>query len=410
MSTKTPNRWIVLLGCILGCGTTGGAYIWNVFKPQLMEMYGWSATATTMIYSCMILMIFLTGLVVGKLSDFGSPKKLAIIGSCLYAAGWILGGFCTSLIPMAICISGIVGIGNGMLYTNCISVANKWFPDKKGMATGLVVAGCNLTSLIFSPVSNALGERFGPNRTLTIMGIIFACMYLVGMLCIRDNPPAGWQPAGWQPEVAKAEFKAPKELSRKQMLSTGMFWLMLATFISAQCSGQLIVSSASSIGQVMVGMSAATGALMSSFNSFGNVIGRIGWGTVSDKLGRYNSLYFIEALAIAVMLITPRTSSIPVFVVCMIANGICFAGIMSLFPPMVGDRFGLKNQSSNFSCMYAGTATASFIGPMLGSICYDINGDYSMAFVGSAILSGLCIVLITVMRAMTRKQTQETQA
>ena len=281
MTKNTPvrSRWMILIGCILGCGTTGGAYIWNVFKPRLMDQFGWSATSTTLIYSCMIGMIFLSGLVVGKFSDKRSPKKLAICGSCLYALGWILAGFVTTLPMMFLCISVIVGIGNGMLYTNCISVATKWFPDKKGLATGCVVAGCNATSLICSPISNFFGERFGASRSLTLMGVVFAAMYLVGMLCIKDNPPEGWRPAGWLPEKAKVEFISSKEFTRKEMLSTGMFWIMLLIFICAQCSGQLIVSSASSIGQAMIGLSAAAGAMMSSFNSFGNVAGRLSTGS-----------------------------------------------------------------------------------------------------------------------------------
>lgn len=401
--SKTRNRWVILIGCILGCGTTGGAYIWNVFKPRLMEQFGWSATATTLIYSCMVAMVFLTGLVVGKFSDNKSPKKLAVCGSCLYALGWILSGFVNSLPLMFLCISVLVGVGNGMLYTNCISVANKWFPDKKGMATGMVVAGCNATSLICSPISNFFGERFGASMSLTLMGCVFAAMYLVGMLCIKDNPPEGWTPKGWDPGSAKSEFISRREFTRKEMLSTGMFWVMLLVFICSQCSGQLIVSSASSIGQAMIGLSAAAGALMSSCNSFGNVIGRVGWGTVSDKIGRFNSLYLILALSFVVMLVTPQVKSEGYFVVCMVVNGLCFAGIMSIFPPMVGDRFGVKNQSSNFSCMYAGTATASFIGPLLGSLCYDICGDYSMAFIGSAVLSVVGILLTTVMRHMMKK-------
>lgn len=404
---KTRNRWIILIGCILGTGTTGGAYIWNVFKPRLMEQFGWSATSTTLIYSCMILMIFLTGLVVGKISDQRSPKKLAICGAVLYALGWILAGFVSSLPLMFLCISVIVGIGNGMLYTNCISVANKWFPDKKGMATGLVVAGCNLTSLICSPISNYFGENFGASRSLTLMGLVFAGMYVIGMLCIKDNPPEGWKPEGWNPEAGRSEFISRKEFTRKEMLGTSMFWIMLCVFIMAQCSGQLIVSSASSIGQAMIGLTAAAGALMSSCNSFGNVIGRIGWGTVSDKIGRFNSLYLILGLSIVVMLVTPQVTSMGIFVVCMVVNGICFAGIMSIFPPMVGDRFGVKNQSQNFSCMYAGTATASFIGPLLGSLCYDIRGDYSMAFVGSAVLSAVAILLTILMSRMMKKEAVE---
>ncbi len=249
-ATMKVNRWLILIGCAMGVGTTGGAYIWNVFKNPLMKQFEWSASEVTLVYSGMIGMIFLTGLFVGKISDNKSPKKLAMVGSALYALGWILSGFVTTLPMMILCVSIIVGCGNGMLYTNLLSTALKWFPDKKGFVSEIVLASCNLVAVVFSPISNWFNSLYGPSRTLTIMGIIFGIMYVIAMFLVKDNPPAGWKPDGWEPEQEKPEFRSQKNYTRSEMLSTSMFWLMLAAFITAQCSGQLVVSSASSIDQV----------------------------------------------------------------------------------------------------------------------------------------------------------------
>lgn len=342
----------------------------------------------------MLVALFVTGLFIGKLCDNKSAKLFACIGAVLYAGGWVLAGFFSSIGMMFVCVSLIAGVGDGMLYSNMMSLAAKWWPDRKGMAVGITLAGCNVIPLVFSPISNALCENFGASRALTLCGLIYAVIFAVAMLCVRDVPSPDWKPEGWDPSAQRTEFVAKKEYSRKEMLLTSVFWVMVVVYCGTQCSGQLIISSASSIGIAMVGMTTAQGALMSSFNSVGNIVGRVCWGAISDKIGRYNSLYCILGISIVVMLVTPQVSSVGAFIPMMVLNGICFAGNMVLFPPMLGDRFGLKSQTANMTCLYGGTCLAGFIGPLLGSVAYDYFGDYSIAFIGSAIISAVCVVVL----------------
>src|ERR1017187_7980007 len=239
------NRWWRVVGGLLMNLALGTLYAWSVFVAPLEKEFGWKRAQTSSVFGWAVVVFALSFILAGRLQDKLGPFKVSITGCILLTAGFLLSAQTTSLTYLIICFGVVVGIGNGFGYATPIPVMAKWFPDKRGLAVGLAVAGYGGGSAIFRPVANLwLIPTYGWRATFAILGVIFFFMTLVGALLLK-NPPAGYQVPGWVPASKPKSLATTYEFSPAETLRTPTFYYMwiacaLGTFAGLMVIGQLV--------------------------------------------------------------------------------------------------------------------------------------------------------------------------
>ncbi len=395
MSEKVMNRWFVVIGALLIQVALGAVYIWSVFKAPLIEKFGWEPAATSLTYSITILMFAIGTIIFGKIQDKIGPKKVASIGGILLAIGLILSSFTTSVTWLYISFGVIGGLGIGAGYVCPLATCVKWFPDKKGLITGLAVAGFGAGALVFTPIAKSFITSVGILTTFTYLGIIFGICVIVGAQFLK-NPPPGYKPAGWNPpEPVSGGTKAVgADYSTSQMMKTPQFYLIWVSYLFGAAAGLMIIGQALPIATAQ-GLNAALAVSAVMIVSVFNSLGRILWGTISDKFGRIRTLMLIFVICGITMI------CLKLFVGTMILVGVslvgfCFGGFLALYPSLTADFFGTKFLGMNYGTVFLSYGIAGVAGPMLYDLMKSpVAGQLSSTpFVISGILCFISLILI----------------
>lgn len=401
--SKEPNRWLVLINSmgILMC--TGAIYAFSVLAGPLSEARGWTMGEVMTAFAINAALGPIPMVLGGFLTDKGWSKWSIMIGAVLFGAGFALTGTATSLFQLYLYYGILAGFGQGFAYSGCLSNTIRFFPDKKGLASGLITAGMGGAAIIAAPIANQLIQARGVGTTFVWMGTAYIIIGLVCSLFIKVAPKEGIA----SQSVAKQSTELPKQVvskNWKEMLQSSSFYLILLMFATGAFSGLMIASNAAAIGQATFGLTAATAAFYVSLYSLSNTLGRVVWGTVSDKLGQsmtINIMYSVIALMFVVLIFVQSTLG---FAIGIIGLGLCFGGVMGVFPSLVMDNFGPKYQGVNYGIVFIGYSTAAFVAPKVSAaIAVANNGDYTKAFyVAIAVVAaGLVLNLLYKKKAST---------
>jgi MFS family permease len=423
---KVMNRWYVVIGAILIQLCLGAIYAWSVFTPKLCDkagMYNFSVAQANWIFSVGLLVFAFTLVISGRMMVRTGPKKLAIASAFVLGIGYILGGFLGSSFASQLIFIGIVGgAGIGLGYVVPIAVGVKWFPDKKGMVTGLAVAGFGFGAMIW--VKSA-GEWFNLLDTLNLFGlgavqsvfllygIIFMVAILLGSIVMVD-PPQGYIPEGWTPPAATATGSATSGMVNfepKEMISTPQFYITWLTFLFSAMAGLMIIGNIKLFGidalkatGVDIKIASAVTGTALAWLAILNGLGRIIWGTVSDKIGRKMSIFLMCLFQGIVMLLFYKMGSNATTLIigaCII--GFNFGGNFALFPAVTADYFGNKNVGLNYGYVFVSYGIAGVLGPQIAAYFKDAaKGSADPAvwitpfmIAGIACLIGAVITLIS---------------
>ena len=396
MAEKTYRRGLILLAAAITGGITGMIYMWSIFNKPLIEANGWTASEVSLAYSLYLLMVCIFGFFNGAIQKrITKPNVIVAIAGAVFGIGWILTGFATSLPMLYFSFSFLVGASNGFIYNTAVSSATKWYPDKRGWANGICIGCMGLAPLIGAPMGNFFIETFGGANAFKICGVIWLGLYLIFAWFLK-TPEPGWKPEGWNPPAEQAAATG-RNYGAIDMVKTPLYWVLVLLFITAAVSGMLMTGHASGIGQQLAGMTAAEGALMVAILAVANFTGRFGFGALSDKIGRYNTLALIIGInAIVMLFVFANAHTFVTFIIVLCIVGACFGGVMSIVPSTVGDAFGSQNFSQNYSLVYPGYTVASFIGPMVAAWCLDTAGNYDLSFTvaGSFAIAGVILALV----------------
>ncbi|MDF9407246.1 MAG: putative MFS-type transporter YhjX [Pelotomaculum sp. PtaB.Bin013] len=362
---KTTNRWLVVVGALLIQIALGAVYIWSVFKGPLMTKFKWDAAPTNLTFSIIILVFAIGTVIFGKMQDKIGPRSVATIGGILLGVGLVLAKWTTSLGWLYITFGVIGGLGIGAGYVCPLSTCVKWFPDKKGLITGLAVAGFGGGALVFTPVAKSLIASKGVLDTFAYLGIIFGICVVIGAQFLK-NPPPGYKPAGWEPPVLATGKASGGDYDTGEMVKTAQFYLMWISYLFGSAAGLMIISNALPIATAQgLGEALAASAVMTV--SVFNAAGRLIWGTVSDKLGRTKTLLIIFTLCgitmIGLKALTGTSILLGVSLV-----GFCFGGYLAIYPSMTADYFGTKSLGMNYGTVFMAYGIGALLGPML----YDL--------------------------------------
>ncbi|MEO0025799.1 MAG: OFA family MFS transporter [candidate division WOR-3 bacterium] len=394
---RTFNRWLIVVGALLIQLCLGAIYAWSVFRKPLESALSISSTQASLPFSFVLIFFALATVLGGRLQDRFGPRIVAIIGGILLALGMILASFAQNITMLVIAYGVVSGIGIGFAYVCPISAGVKWFPDKRGLITGLAVAGFGAGALIVGPLARAMIDAIGPFATFRYLGVVYLILVLIGALILR-NPPAGYRPEGWNPPQPAAGASIRTDYTAGQMLATIQFWLIWLTYFAGCAAGLMIIGQTSPIAQELGGFSKETAALGVSVLAIFNALGRIFWGRISDSLGRTRALFLmflINAVAILGYFLIP---SLPfIFWIGIALVGSSFGGYLAIYPAVTADFYGTKNSGINYGLVFTAYGVGGLLSNIFAPRIKEITGNYNVAFLITALLCiAAGIVIITV--------------
>jgi OFA family oxalate/formate antiporter-like MFS transporter len=328
----------------------------------------------------------------GKVQDKIGPQTVIFVGGLLFGGGMIGAGFTDSLGFLYSTYGIAGGIGIGAAYACTVANTVKWFPDRRGLASGLVVAGFGSGAVLFAPLATWLIDSWGVLIALQVLGTIYLLLIPLLALFVKAAPP-GYAPANWTPP-ANACYATAANKNWKEMLCDPKFYILWCIYFLGTMSGLMIIAHASPIGQEVMGLAPQTAALAISVLALANTGGRIFWGWVSDHVGRLPTVVVMFALGGIVMLALPNVFGLKAFLLALIVVGLCFGGFMGIFPSIIADVFGAKHLGMNYGIVFTAFGFAAIVGPRLAAAMKEVHeGDYTYAFLIAAILSLLGIIL-----------------
>ncbi|HPB82758.1 MAG TPA: OFA family MFS transporter, partial [Spirochaetota bacterium] len=362
---KVMNRWLVVVGAILIQLALGAIYAWSVFTKPLVDA-GWTKVQTQIVFALGLAFFAIVMVFAGKKLNSWGPRTLAIAGGLVLGAGYLLAGLVggTNFTALAVLIGVVGGSGIGLGYVVPIAVGMRWFPDKKGMITGLAVAGFGFGAMGWVKLAGEWGNLIrdmGLSNTFTMYGIAFAAMVVIGGL-VMVFPPDGWKPEGWAGETGAGGAAASSvNFESGEMLRTPQFYMIWLTFLFGASAGLMSIGlmklypmqALQANGLDEASASAVAGTAMAVFFSLANGLGRIGWGVLSDKLGRKPSIVIMSAVqGVTVLAFTFMAGTPALLYIGATLIGFNFGGNFALFPAITADTFGTKNVGNNYPFVF----------------------------------------------------------
>ena len=427
---KAMNRWIVVIGGILIQLALGAIYAWSAFTTPLqgaagsLSEFAFSKTETQAIFSAGLLTFAIFTIIGGRLRNKYGSMKVALSGGVLLGLGYILASFVgASFVGKLACIGIVAGAGIGLAYVVPIAVGVSWFPDKKGLVSGLAVAGFGFGAFIWILLANPpsilgfsglITRQTGAyaytvlnvDNAFRLYGIVFLILVGVGSLVMK-NPPKGWKPAGWNPPVLDStRKKASYSCGPREMCTRKEFYLLWMMFIIGALAGLMVIGNVQNFAKSPTdGFTLAKGFTPTQAADYAvigaavclpifNGAGRIVWGQVSDKIGRkkaFLSMFLFQGIMMAVFF---YTTTYPIaFYVAAALIGFNFGGNFALFPAACADSFGAENLGLNYGFIFTAYGIGGTVGPILAGAVQDAGLSFLYAFVPSAVMCFIAAAL-----------------
>lgn len=423
-SQKTMNRSLVVVGGILVQLCLGAIYAWSAFTAKLTAApFGFTKTQTQIIFSLGLLTFAVVmALVAGRWQKKVGPRLVALVGGIVLGIGYVFAGLTgTSFWGILIGVGLLGGAGIGLGYVCPIATLVKWFPDKKGLITGLAVAGFGFGALIWIKLTG--GFKFGPvdltpgwkglygmgwtvSHVFILYGILFAALVAIGSR-VLVNPPEGWKPAGWEPPTgAAASSTGGVDFTEKQMTSTPQYWGLFTAFFVGATAGLMVIGVIQLFGKDALTANGMTveqanivaGTAMGLFYALMNGFGRIIWGKISDWIGRKPSITLMcllqGVMMIAFYFIGGKEWGLYLGAAVI---GFNFGGNFALFPAATADYFGNKNVGTNYPWVFMAYGVGGVVGPILGGVMGDAKA-WMWAFVPAGIACLLAAGIASMLR------------
>ncbi len=392
------GRWKVVVGAVLIQLCLGAIYAWSVFTPGLKDA-GWSNAQTQVAFSTGLAMFAIVMVLAGrKLADWG-PQRLALAGGITLGIGYLLAGITggTSFWGVWLGVGFIGGTGIGLAYVVPIAVGMRWFPDRKGMISGVAVAGFGFGATGWIKIAGSWGnliDNIGLDGTFIAYGIAFAVLVVIGSMWMK-MPPEGWLPDGFVPP--KPGVAGGDEFTPREMLRTPQFHLISLTFLVSAGAGLMAIGlmklyppeALVDNGFTIDNADAIAGTAMAVFFALANGAGRIAWGVIGDKLGRKRSIITMTVTqGLFLLLFTSMAGNEYTLYIFATLIGFNFGGNFALFPALTADEFGTISVGTNYPWVFLSYGAGGIIFPILGGWLGDLE-RFPLAF---TITGVLCLV------------------
>lgn len=400
--TKTRNRYVVLLAATACMSVSGAIYVWSIFNIPLAQTHGWDDGAVSLAYSLFLVISSVSFLASGWFVHRVHPRTLMFTAGTIFAIGWFVAGSAQSIPILYLGFCVMSGLADGVVYNTTLSTALSWFPDRRGFASGMCVGAVGLVPVIFAPLGNFLIEHFDVGSSFKICALLFLAIFWVfGSLLQR--PPSGWVPEGWTPESSDT-IKYLQDVDLGQAVRQPLFWAVWLMMLAATSPGLMLLGHTSDIGQNMVGITPAQAALQIAIISIASFAGRLGFGSLSDRIGRVPTLCICMVvtaldLAFGFVLVHDFAS----FSAALVVAGACFGGVMAVVPALSSDLFGPTHFGKNYALIYMGYTMSSLVGPTLVVWSYSGTGSYQPAFYAAAAIAVIGLALVLLVHVLARR-------
>src|SRR5882672_7700346 len=403
---KPMNRWVIAAAGIVMQVALGAVYAWSVFRIPLTRTYGWSIPQVTFAFELAILMLGLAAFAGGLLLKRAGPRRMAVLGGVGYGLGVILAGQARGHLGLLYLTFGVLGgVGLGFCYIVPVATLIKWFPDKRGMITGLAVAGFGAGALVTAPVAQRLIPSVGLPATFAILGSVYL-MAVVGSALFMKNPLEGYQPPGWQPAAAQSKQRALRDLSLPEALRTWQWYALWSMLFLNTMAGISIISQAAPMSQEIAGTSAATAAGLVGIISIANAAGRFLWASVSDFLGRARVFQVMFLAQAVVFVLLSFVHDFGMLASLLFIVLLCYGGGFGTMPAFAADFFGSRNVGSIYGLMLTAWGFAAMCGPTVIAHVRQSTGQYTEALDMIAGIMLVSAVLPFVIRPPKRRNAE----
>jgi OFA family oxalate/formate antiporter-like MFS transporter len=385
------NRWWIAVAGVCLQMALGAAYAWSVFRIPLSKEFGWSISQITLTFTISWFFLGCMSFLGGMWMRRVGPRVVAVTGGLLWGGGVFLASFASHRLWWLYLTYGIIGgSGLGMGYIVPITVLVKWFPDRRGLITGIAVAGFGAGSLFSAPAAGWLIRNVGLMPTFAYLGVAYGAIAIAASTFMK-NPPDGWTPEGWTPSAKHISQRAERDYTLGEALSTWQWWAICALMSINTMAGLSIVSQASPIFQEMGKSSAATAASLVGIISIGNGAGRIFWAWVSDLTTRKTAFFLMYLVEVILFWTYHSISSLPILGAATFVMVMCYGGAYGITPAFAADYFGPRDVGSIFGLMMLPWAFAAAFGPLLFAYRRQVDGDYIQ---GLYLIAGMMTVAL----------------
>ena len=408
---KAKNRWLIALSAVGIHISIGSVYAWSVFTSPIQKQLGWGLKEVSWTFSLAILFLGLSAAFLGHFVEKFGPRVSGTLSACFFGIGIAGSGLAIqfeSVLLLYLFYGVLGGIGLGIGYITPVSTLVKWFPDRRGLATGLAIMGFGFAAMISSPLINKLIVSVGISNTFYILGFVYFVL-IISSAQYLAKPEDGYMPEGMKvlEDTGKSKFKEDlSQLTANEAIKTTRFWaLWVMLFLNITC-GIAILSVASPMAQELVGMSATAAATMVGIMGLFNGSGRLLWASISDYIGRANvyTLFFVIQIVAFFFLPTIISASIFTIIVCIIMS--CYGGGFSSIPAYIGDLFGTKQLGAIHGYILTAWAAAGLVGPIFVSWIRETTGSYQGTLIVFAILFLIALAISLLIRLDIHKLRQ----
>jgi OFA family oxalate/formate antiporter-like MFS transporter len=386
------NRWWRVVGALLMNLSLGSLYAWSIFVAPLEKEFGWNRAQTSIVFTVAVVVFAASFVLAGRLQDKMGPFRISLIGAVFLSLGLVLASYTDSLMWIYITLGGVMGFGNGFGYATPIPVLSKWFPDKRGLAVGLAVAGYGAGSAVLAFVVPPMLKSVGWRGTFLWLGIGYFVATIIGAFLLK-NPPVGWKPEGWVPAPASKAAATTRDYRPGEMVRTKQFPLMWVAYCLGASAGLMTISQLVPYAK-SIGLPATAATMTLLIGAFGNAGGRILSGALSDKIGRLQTLRLMIIVSAVLMAITANISALAFVYVSLFLIYYCYGTQLSVFPTTTADFFGTKNLGMNYGLIFTAWGIAGIVGPVIGGKMFTIYHNYNAAFYTAGALSFVAFIFI----------------
>lgn len=403
MKSKKPPL-LPIIGCLVAQLCVGIIYLWSVLKSATMSFYGWESGSVNLIASFMLFAFCVGNFGGGALNDRFGPKKVSFIGIILFGVGIFLASCLPASAPIILfylTYSIIGGLGVGITYGAILSCIQKWFPHRRGFATGLATAAFGLGTVAFSPVIGVMLEKMNISTTLRILSLVFLAVGLVSCIVIR-LPSEEYLAGLPKPAQKKNAITAHRDLTLKEAIKTVPFWCLLLNIFFYNATWNMLNPIIKPLAEAR-GLSSSLALTCVSLTGLFNAAGRFGMSSLSDKLGRVETIIILCIVTIICAILLMFVRGYLYFIVVLI-TAFAFGGPSAVNPATSTDFFGAKYSGTNYGVIMLSLGFSSIIFNAISNALVKATGQYYMTFVMGAVTAAITIVLMVIIRICQKKQ------
>lgn len=381
---KNKFRWLYVILGILIFICLGTVYSWSIFRKPLEKALNLNSTQSSLPFIAFLAFYAFLMPLGGKLIAKYSPKIVLITGSILVGLGWLGASFSKNIVMLTITYGIIAGSGVGIAYGVPIGVVSKWFPDKKGLALGILLSGFGMSPFVTAPIAKRLIDVYGVFNTFKILGIVFLVLLILLSL-----------PFKFPKENIQTSSSDVASISPKEMLKDSRFYILWICFTIATFIGLMIIGKTSPVGEDVIKIDSRKIAFYVSIFSVFNGVGRPLFGYLSDKLKPKNVIMFSFCLVLiaSILVIFFKQNTTVLYMISFILFWMNFGGWLSIAPTLTSKFFGPKYYSENYGILFTAYGVGAILGNLTSGIIKDVFGSYTLVAYPIAALVILGMVL-----------------